>query len=199
MGDNSAFFYGTLMAREVLYRVIYGDERLTPVTTILAANLTRTPAILHNHCRHKVLGDDYPGVIPQEGHSVRGIYVTGLSDADIFRLDIFEGDEYTRVKATVKLLVQDGEKEVEGEERQTETYIFTAPEERLEKTEWDYEEFRREKLWRWASTNEEYEEVDAAVSAAAAAKEDGHDPTGGRGIFAAAPKKEQEETLESAV
>ncbi|KAH7395897.1 hypothetical protein BKA64DRAFT_72318 [Cadophora sp. MPI-SDFR-AT-0126] len=187
------------MAREVLHRVIYGNERLTPVTTILAANLTRTPAILHNHCRHKVLGDDYPGVIPQEGHSVRGVYVTGLSDADIYRLDIFEGDEYTRVKATVKLLVQDGEKEVEGEARQTETYIFTAPEERLEKTEWDYEEFRKEKLWRWASTNEEYEEVDAAVSAAAAAKQDGHDPTGGRGIFSRAGKEKQEETLESAV
>ncbi|KAK0101366.1 hypothetical protein ONS95_006541 [Cadophora gregata] len=198
MGDNSAFFYGTLMAREVLYRVIYGDEKVTPVTTILAANLTRTPAILHNHCRHKVLGDDYPGVTPQEGHSVRGVYVTGLSDLDMFRLDIFEGDEYTRVKVTVKLLVQDGDKEVEGEERETETYIFTAPEERLEKAEWDYEEFRREKLWRWASTNEEYEEVDAAVSAAAA-RQDGHDPTGGRGIFSAAPKKEQEETLESAV
>ena len=145
------------MAREVLYRVIYGDERLTPVTTILAGNLTRTPAILHNHCRHKVLGDDYPGVVPEVGHSVRGVYVTGLSDADMFRLDIFEGDEYTREKVKVKLLVQDGEKEVEGEERQSETYIFTAPEARLEKTEWDYEEFRREKLWRWASTNEEYE------------------------------------------
>ncbi|KAH7360223.1 AIG2-like family-domain-containing protein [Rhexocercosporidium sp. MPI-PUGE-AT-0058] len=196
MGDNSAFFYGTLMAREVLYRVIYGDEELTPVTTILASKLTRTPAILHNHCRHKVLSDDYPGVIPQEGHSVRGLCVTGLTDADMYRLDIFEGDEYTRVKATVKLLVHDGEKEVEGEERETETYIFTAPESRLEKGEWDYEEFRREKMWRWASTSKEYDEVDAA---AAAASNGGYDPTGGRGRFAGAAKEKQKETLGSAV
>ncbi|KAH9224070.1 AIG2-like family-domain-containing protein [Leptodontidium sp. 2 PMI_412] len=197
MGDNSAFFYGTLMAREVLYRVIYGHEELTPVTTILASKLTHTPAILHNHCRHKVLHDDYPGVIPQEGHSVRGVYVTGLTDADIYRLDIFEGDEYTRVKATVKLLVHDGGTEVEGEEASTETYIFTASESRLEKAEWDYEEFRREKMWRWAGTSKEYDEVDAAA-AAAATSNGSYDPTGGRGIFAGPGKKEQHEALENA-
>ncbi|KAL2074251.1 hypothetical protein VTL71DRAFT_8029 [Oculimacula yallundae] len=196
MGENSAFFYGTLMAREIMYRCIYGEKKLTPVTALLAANITRTPAILHNHCRHKVLEDDYPGVIPEEGHSVRGLYVTGLTDGDIWRLDHFEGDEYTRTKVSVKLLEQDGDKEVEGEEKETETYIFSGSDSRLEKVEWDYEEFRREKMWRWAGTSEEYDEVDAAV---AATSNEGRDPTGGRGIFAGAAKEEKEEILESAV
>lgn len=156
--DTTNQFY-LQMAREVMYRVIYGSETLTPVTALLAAKLSRSPAILHDHCRHKVLDDDYPGVIPQKDHSVRGLLVSGLTDGDIFRLDMFEGDEYTRVKATVKVLEQDGEKEVEGEVKEIETYIFTAPESRLEKVEWDYEEFRREKMWRWASTSEEYDGV----------------------------------------
>ncbi|CZT49262.1 related to disease resistance protein aig2 [Rhynchosporium secalis] len=196
MGDNSAFFYGTLMAREVLYRCIYGDEKLTPVTKILAAQLTHYPAILHDHSRQKILGADYPGVVSEKGRSVRGIYVTGLTDGDIWRLDIFEGEEYTRTKVAVNLLIKDGEKEVEGEEKATETYIYTQADVSLEKVEWDYEEFRREKMWRWANTSEEYAEVDAAT---ATAGHGDHDPTGGRGKFASAAEEDKKEILESAV
>lgn len=34
-------------------------------------------------------------------------------------------------------------------ERLAETYVWVAPKEELEREEWDFEEFRREKMWAW--------------------------------------------------
>ncbi|RFU35188.1 hypothetical protein B7463_g1106, partial [Scytalidium lignicola] len=164
---------GTLMAPEVLYRVIYGSSRVPPERASLAANLTITPALLSNYCRHRVLNCDYPGIIPEEGHTVRGTYVTGLTNADIWRLDVFEGDEYERRKVKVALLVDEGE---DGREVEADVYVFTAGDDKLEKVEWDFEVFRREKMHRWADHSDEYKEVDVAVDV------NGHDGTGGRGV-----------------
>lgn len=148
------------MAREVLFRVCYGSSDVSdnPFKAKLAASLSINDAILHNYCRHKVERADYPGIIPEKGHSVRGTYVTGLTEHDIQRLDWFEGSEYRRRKVTVALLKPDTQNSlVEGGEVQTETYVFTAGAHRLEKEEWDYEVFRREKLHRWADHSEEYD------------------------------------------
>lgn len=82
---------------------------------------------------------------------MRGTYVSGLTDGDIFRLDAFEGDEYERIKVKVRL-VEDGGKEVEAL-----TYLYTAGEAWLEKKEWSYEEFRQDKLHRWADSSNEYQ------------------------------------------
>jgi hypothetical protein len=76
--------------------------------------------------------------------------VTGLTDGDIFRLDAFEGSEYRRIKVKVEL-VEDGGKSAEAE-----TYLYTAGEHRLEKMEWSYEEFRKDKMHRWADNSSEY-------------------------------------------
>ena len=81
--------------------------------------------------------------------------MTGLTDADLWRLDIFEGDEYERVKVRCRLLV-DGNDDV-GEEVEVETYVWIAGEERLEAQEWDFEEFRREKMKFWAGSEGEGE------------------------------------------
>lgn len=81
--------------------------------------------------------------------------MTGLTDHDIFRLDIFEGSEYSRQKVEVVLLENSGDY-VEGAKAETETYIFIARDGRLEKAEWDYESFRREKMHRWADHSDEY-------------------------------------------
>lgn len=115
---------------------------------------------------------------------MRGAYVTGLTDADIWRLDIFEGSEYERVKVKCRVLkptdagegkvfkdvhvsgnervvlgnvaqpAQGGE-EGEGEEVEAETYVWIGGEENLEGREWDFTEFQREKLRFWAG-DEEY-------------------------------------------
>jgi gamma-glutamylcyclotransferase (GGCT)/AIG2-like uncharacterized protein YtfP len=147
MTAHTAFFYGTLMAPQVLHRVCHGST--SPSNPIYAThNFKITPAILPGHRRHRVKNADYPAVLPNSESTVRGTCVSGLTDADVWRLDLFEGDEYKRVKVRCRLLV-DG-KDEGGEEVEVETYVWTAGEERLEAKEWDFEEFRREKLKFWA-------------------------------------------------
>ncbi|KAL8697297.1 MAG: hypothetical protein Q9224_002387 [Gallowayella concinna] len=186
------------MEPQVLYRVCYGTS--TP-TQFQATLLTIRPALLHDHCRHKVLHRDYPAIIPQQSSSVRGTYVKGLTDGDIFRLDIFEGSEYDRRKVKIRELEVEGDEAgqgiVEGEEVEVETYIWVAGEDKLEDGEWDFEEFKREKMRHWVGAREEYDEVDSAV------RDRGHDPTGGRGangsITEMLESKSDEKVLESAV
>jgi hypothetical protein len=141
------------MAPEVLHRVCYGPGAIgkDPAKTYLASQLTIQPAILHDYCRHRVRHCDYPGIVAEASHTVRGTYVTGLTDGDIFRLDTFEGSEYRRIKVKVEL-VEDG-----GESVEAETYLYTAGEHRLEKMEWSYEEFRKDKMHRWADNSSEYQ------------------------------------------
>ncbi|KAJ4293374.1 hypothetical protein N0V90_008657 [Kalmusia sp. IMI 367209] len=196
MGTHTAFFYGTLMAPAVLHRVIWGQS--TPPTPAHASLLHIRPAILHAHQRHKVRYADYPAVRPStSSSSVRGTLVTGLTDGDIWRLDIFEGDQYTRRRVKVRVLQQTSQKggdakggignvqqkeedNVEGAEVEAETYIWTAPAKELEDEEWDFSEFVRDKMQRWvgreaADMDEGFQDVDDAVAA-------GKDPTGGRGV-----------------
>ena len=137
------------MVPKVLYRVCYQDEKADqdPVKKHLTSNLSIRPAILREFCRHRVRGVDNPGIIPQKGHSVQGTLVTGLSDADIAHLDYFEGDEYTRKAVEVEL--PDGK-------HGAETYVYTFGDEHLEKREWDFAEFCREKLHRWVDNSDEY-------------------------------------------
>lgn len=141
------------MAPEVLFRVCCGTSKVTKEE---AARLTIKPAILHDYCRHRVKLCDYPGIIPQVNHTVRGTYVTGLTAPDIRRLDAFEGSQYLRKKVEVALLQKAGDKEVECDTKETETYVFVAGDDYLEKTEWDFDEFRREKMHRWADHSDEY-------------------------------------------
>ncbi|KAF7956683.1 hypothetical protein EAE96_004016 [Botrytis aclada] len=157
----SAFFYGTLMAPEVLYRVINGASNRP------SNSLTFTPALLHDYCRHRVSFADYPAIISEPGHSVRGTYVTGLTPSNMRSLDYFEGAQYERKVVTVKILTPK-DKEIKhganaimadavetGEEKEAHTYVFTDLV-ALEKGEWDFEFFRREKLRNWADESEEY-------------------------------------------
>lgn len=153
------------MARPVLYRVIYGTSNISndPAKDVLAARaatLTIEPAILHDYCRHRVRHADYPGIILQEGESVRGTYVTGLTNADMYRLDIFEGSEYGRAHVRVVLL-GDGKDSASPDATtvDAQTYIYTAGDDRLEQGEWDFDDFVKNKMaGRWTSDySEEYE------------------------------------------
>ncbi|KAF9737233.1 hypothetical protein PMIN03_003586 [Paraphaeosphaeria minitans] len=199
--DHTAFFYGTLMAPPVLHRVIWGQS--TPPTPAHASLLHIRPAILHAHQRRQVRHADYPAVLPSSpSSSVRGTLVTGLTDGDIWRLDIFEGDMYERRKVHVRYLEQKDsatdegeggmgdltakeEDNIEGEEVEAETYIWVAPASHLQDEEWDFGEFVRDKMKRWVGREaaemddgfqgrQSINDVDDAVAA-------GKDPTGGRG------------------
>lgn len=171
--SHTAFFYGTLMAPPVLHRVIWGSQ--TPPTPAHASLLHIRPAILHAHQRHKVKHADYPAILPKPSSSscVRGTLVEGLTDGDIWRLDIFEGSEYERRRVMVRFLEgrdkekgeegmgnleQAEEENIEGEEVEAETYIWIAGANRLEAEEWDFAEFVRDKMKRWVGR--EAEETD---------------------------------------
>lgn len=148
---HSAFFYGTLMSPTVLHSVLQVQTH-TPTTH------TVTPAILPSHARHRVKSAPYPGIIPTSPeHSVRGTLVSNLTDADMKRLDAFEGDEYERRKVRVRLvqvpLKDDGvaETRVKGEEGverevEAETYIWIAGVDQLEDGEWDFDQFVKDNM-----------------------------------------------------
>ena len=146
------------MVPQVLYRVCYST---TTPTEPQQSRLRIQPAILHEHCRRKVIERDYPALTPFPGGSVRGTYVDGLSDGDILRLDTWEGAEYERRKVKIRLLEVEGDENgqgnVEGNELEAETYVWVAGENRLEQGEWDFAHFQREKLQRWTGSDEEYE------------------------------------------
>lgn len=140
---------GTLMAPQVLYRVIYGAEKPAAGQ---AGLLTVEPAILEGYCRRRVKYADYPGVTAEAGKSVRGTYVTGLTEGDMWRLDTFEGTEY--IKETVKVQILDKEgKPARTEEAQT--YIYQVPA-NLEGQEWDFEHFKNERMKFWIGSSKEY-------------------------------------------
>ena len=161
---------GTLMAPEVLTRVIYGVTNHPNVN-----RLTIRPALLTGYRRHRVLGCDYPAIISHENSTVRGSYVTGLTDADLLRLDIFEGSQYTREVVTVKVfenveLKDDVADDAEGEQLTAETYVWKPGQGDLEDQEWDFEHFKKEKMRRWMGESGSREEDDGAVDEGFAGK-----------------------------
>jgi len=112
------------------------------------------------------LGADYPAIIPIEGSEVRGSVVTGLMEGDVYRLDIFEGYQYERKVVKVKVLKDikldeaaassvdrsstcSGAKEEEEEYVEAETYVWICGRDTLEPEEWDFEQFKKEKMRAW--------------------------------------------------
>ncbi|KAI6825862.1 hypothetical protein KC315_g7905 [Hortaea werneckii] len=184
---HSAFFYGTLMAPQVLHRVCHGSS--SPDNPVYAAhNLQTYPAILHDHRRHRVRSADYPAVLPVPGSTVRGTYVTGLTDGDIWRLDIFEGSEYRRDKVTVHLLKEVGDASgtgnVEGDAVEAETYIWISDPSDLEEGEWDFQQFQEQKMRFWVGSEGagEYAGRASIIEVDEAVQQQQQDGTGGRGF-----------------
>ncbi|KAF4975197.1 hypothetical protein FZEAL_7982 [Fusarium zealandicum] len=144
-GENTAFFYGTLMAPEVFFSVVYGDKN--PPQAIKDLH-TFSPAILEGYCRRKIQYADYPAVVQEKGHTVLGVYATGLTDANVEKLDTFEGGDYDKEKVHVKLLEKDGKPTTHGEHKEAFVYVFLHREDTLEE-EWDFEDFRKTKMQSW--------------------------------------------------
>ncbi|KAM0752245.1 PLP-dependent transferase [Meredithblackwellia eburnea MCA 4105] len=164
----SLFFYGTLMVPAVLARVI---GRPTSAFTSL-------DALLPDHSRFHVKGEDYPAVIPavdaedkvlrrkldrEKGeHEVRGTLVIGLSAEDVEFLDEFEGDEYVRSPITVHPFVPSAST---TSSYSASIYLWIPTlYQRLEPSIWSFDSFLRDKAHRWVGaggdTNPEYKEVD---------------------------------------
>lgn len=152
------------MAPEVFFTVCHGTKRSLDKETIDRYDFK--PAILNGYCRRRVRGEDYPGMMADEKHSTRGTLVTGLTKDDIRNLDRFEGPDYDRITVKARVLEkvtaessvdksgEDGkaptgaEGSVEGEEVECMTYVFKHSK-YLEDREWDFVEFREQKLKKW--------------------------------------------------
>ncbi len=127
------------MAPEVFFSVCYGTK--SPPAAIQALH-TFTPAVLDGFCRHRVQYGDYPGIVPEAGQSVRGVYATGLTTANMQKLNDYEGNEYRLDTVRVRL---DG---AEAADTETKTYVFLFPKQ-LEAGEWDFEAFKRDRMKLW--------------------------------------------------
>ncbi|KAI1096835.1 AIG2-like family-domain-containing protein [Rostrohypoxylon terebratum] len=159
---QTGFFYGTLMAPEVFFTVCYRGIPKENIAVLRGLHEFK-PAILHGFCRRRVRHADYPGIIPDKNHEVRGMIVTGLTPANMHHLDKFEGSEYERRKVKARLLSRvgddDGRGNVEDEEVECEVYVFNKPS-HLEDREWDYKEFREEKMKKWTREDYGFEDTD---------------------------------------
>ncbi|KAJ4315641.1 hypothetical protein N0V94_005838 [Neodidymelliopsis sp. IMI 364377] len=144
------------MAPEVLHRVCHGTVEPTNEQHL---RLPSRPARLLHHQRHRIKGLDYPAVIPCESPhaAVLGQLVSGLTDEDMWRLDIFEGKEYERRKVDVEIM---DEKTGEVERAECETYIWTSDETLLDKREWNFEKFHKEVMKDWMGFRNEHGYVD---------------------------------------
>ena len=143
------------MAPEVLYRVLFST---TKPQKAQIDSLKIRPALLNHYIRHRVSKCDYPAIIPDTGNAcVRGTYVEGLTAAHVRRLDVFEGDQYERVQVQCQILLNDTPEENEALEGfvKAQTYVWAVGKDGLEEKEWDFAEFRKERL-KWWVGGEEY-------------------------------------------
>ncbi|KAI2643462.1 AIG2-like family-domain-containing protein [Xylaria nigripes] len=144
---HAAFFYGSLMAHEVFLTVCYRAS--TEDVKLLKSLHQFQPAVLHGYRRRRVKDADYPGITPDPDHEVRGFYVSGLTDANMYYLDQYEESAYDRKILKVRLLKDDnGNGGVEGEEVECNVYVYMDPT-GLDEAGWDYQEFRTHKMKNW--------------------------------------------------
>lgn len=166
------------MVPAILHRIIHGSSTPEPWQKAL---LTTRPALLPGYRRYRVRNADYPAILPytpSSDSSVLGVVVTGLTEGDVLRLDIFEGTMYEKRDVKVKVpkrsdkdneddkslqkgldqtahLTGTQQEEDEMEEVDATTYVWTDPEEDLDMgSEWDFESFKKDKLQWWITAPE---------------------------------------------
>ncbi len=124
------------MVPDVFYSVCYNSK---DVPDAIAKLHSFHPALLHGFCRRRVKYADYPGITEDSAHDVFGTFTTGLTKANMAKLDFFEGSQYERRTVSVTLLEKlgnvKGEGQVEGQERKAEVYVYLDKRE-LEEKEW---------------------------------------------------------------
>jgi gamma-glutamylcyclotransferase (GGCT)/AIG2-like uncharacterized protein YtfP len=118
------FTYGSLMFPEVWSLVVRGDYRSTQAT-------------LHGHTRFAIDGETYPGMVTVPDGRVTGVLYLDVGDDDLARLDVFEGDDYRRINATVV--------DPDGASHVAETYLY-LPTDRLLASPWHPDAFAMQRF-----------------------------------------------------
>uniref|UniRef100_A0A1J3FII2 Putative gamma-glutamylcyclotransferase n=1 Tax=Noccaea caerulescens TaxID=107243 RepID=A0A1J3FII2_NOCCA len=115
---------------------VYGSILEPAVAAVILDRTPDTvPAILHGYHRYKLKGRSHPCIVPLESGKVKGLVMTGLSDAELNKLDVAEGSLYERV--TVEVVRTDN-----SEKMKVETYVWVNKDDPTLYGEWDYEEWR---------------------------------------------------------
>jgi gamma-glutamylcyclotransferase (GGCT)/AIG2-like uncharacterized protein YtfP len=101
----SVFCYGSLMCPDIM-------------AAVCRTEYVSEPALLNNHKRFAVYGEQYPAAIAFVGGVLEGVIYHEVSDSALSRLDAFEGECYQRVGVTVV----DGS----GQTKVAQCYIFKS-------------------------------------------------------------------------
>ncbi|KAF2232420.1 hypothetical protein EV356DRAFT_505389 [Viridothelium virens] len=230
---HTAFFYGTLMSPAILQRVIQNPSIALP-SSHTTASPALLPGFRRHRVRHAdypaILPSKDRGACVR-GTLVRGLSAADMVRLDYFEGTEYErrvvsvrvveegekGEEEARDQGQGQAgkKGKEGKKKEKGEEDEedeedeatmvrAETYVWIAGRKQLEDREWDFEEFRREKMWRWTGReSSEYRDVEKLDESGGGNGE--VDPTRGRGPEGEIGKglerdsEKTEEVLESAV
>ncbi|KAI1318192.1 hypothetical protein EDD11_007075 [Mortierella claussenii] len=132
------------------------------------ANLYTVRATIEGYIRHPYHNEPYPGMIASEDKTliVEGLLVFGHTVMDRFRLDQFEGSEYTREVLPVKVLdpvpgsynaIGGSNPLAPGDIVPAYVYVFTGPHGSLNLTkEWDFNAFQQEHVTIWMQTSSDF-------------------------------------------
>ncbi|CAA7051900.1 unnamed protein product [Microthlaspi erraticum] len=115
---------------------VYGSILEPAVAAVILDRTPDTvPAILHGYHRYKLKGRSHPCIVPLESGKVNGLVITGVSDAELNKFDVSEGNLYERV--TVEVVRTDN-----SEKMKAETYVWVNKDDPALYGEWDFEEWR---------------------------------------------------------
>ena len=110
------------------------------------------PATLPGYGRYRIVGEEYPGMVPSPGGETPGVVYLDVSKEGLARLDQFEGDLYQREK--VEILLQDGRR-IEAD-----TYVVKPEHHACLKSEaWDFEAFLKEGKAAFTRSYEGYDAI----------------------------------------
>lgn len=168
------FVYGTLMSpvvmESLLQRRVHGHPvRLLPssyepgTTTSVQGTMTKSNAELrYDYSRHPVRGAVYPGLVHWNANSdcksikdtsnhVYGLLYSTLTDAEMRKLDEFEGDQYSKELCFVQLQPNDNNQPADTIDNddviQAMVYVWSYPLSDLDLSKgWSYTTFEEQHL-----------------------------------------------------
>ncbi|SAM05109.1 hypothetical protein [Absidia glauca] len=148
---EAAFFYGTLMATEIIGDVLCGRAAPPAIKTKKLASLQLTPALLKGHRRYAVKHATYPGLLESSNPSdqVEGILCEGLTIRDVEALDDYEGNEYRRQYTTVVKIhgsTHQNDNHIQENVIPCQVYLWIADKRQLQDHDWDYDHWRQHHL-----------------------------------------------------
>ncbi|KAI8996870.1 hypothetical protein BDB01DRAFT_768786 [Pilobolus umbonatus] len=154
--DSMVFFYGSLMSKRVLLRVLCGpnaseEERVRKINSVKLKS-----ACLRGYYRSCVKNEDYPAIVYTGNMTdeVDGMTCEGLTSSDIKSLDIFEGHEYARKTVTVQHTD-------DSSIHHADAYVWIDNIARLSHNEWCMDHFiQTGKEAQWLDASSEFDEVD---------------------------------------